>query len=29
MKNWFQKYISNVWKTDKTIVYTSQKIRFD
>ena len=25
----FQKYISNVWKIDKIMAYTSQRIRFD
>ena len=25
----FQKYISNVWKINKIVAYTSQRIRFD
>ena len=29
MKDLFQKYISNVWKTDKIMAYTNHRIRFD
>ena len=29
MKGLFQKYISSVWKIDKTMAYTSQRILID
>ena len=29
MKDFIQKYISNVWEIDGLMAYTSQKIRFD
>ena len=29
MEDLFQEYISNVWKIDKIMAYTSQRIHFD